>query len=74
MCWLEASAENELSELDECTAAERLRQFRAAQADFVQPSFETISAFGANAAIIHYKPEPHSAARIDKVSQAFSHC
>lgn len=29
-------------------------------------SFETIAGFGANGAIIHYKPEPATAARIDK--------
>lgn len=41
---------------DEISAAKRLEEFRAEQEDFRSPSFETISAFGSNGAIIHYKP------------------
>ncbi len=36
------------------------------QAHFVGLSFETISGFGPNGAIIHYKPDPSSAAKIDR--------
>jgi Xaa-Pro aminopeptidase len=50
--------------VDEVQAAERLEAFRKMEAGYVGPSFETISAFGANGAIIHYKPEPDTCARL----------
>ena len=48
--------------LTEHSLCEVLEGFRAAQADHVGPSFPTIAGFGANGAIIHYRPEPGSAA------------
>ncbi|KAK3829269.1 MAG: Creatinase/aminopeptidase [Benniella sp.] len=51
--------------LDEADGAERLQRFRAEQSGFVGPSFDTISSTGPNGAIIHYKPEKPTAARID---------
>lgn len=61
--WLEheLAAKNVISE---CDAAERLEAFRAEQADFVGLSFDTISSAGPNAAIIHYKPEESTCARV----------
>jgi Xaa-Pro aminopeptidase len=41
-----------------------LEAFRAAQADYVGPSFPTIAGAGANGAVIHYRPEPASAAAV----------
>jgi len=41
-------------ELSETEAAEKLEEFRKAQEGYLGPSFDTISAFGANAAMCHY--------------------
>ena len=53
--------------VDECFAADKLEGLRADECicdsasasapTFVSPSFDTISAFGGNGAIVHYKPE-----------------
>lgn len=43
--------------IDEVSAADKLEQFRRMQPDCMGLSFDTISAVGSNAAIIHYKPE-----------------
>ncbi|XP_073270444.1 aminopeptidase P2 [Primulina huaijiensis] len=62
--WLE----NEISNgaiLTEVDAVEKLLEFRSRQDGFVDTSFDTISASGANGAIIHYKPEPNSCSTID---------
>ncbi len=48
--WLENQKNN-----DELTASEQLLEFRKLDKDFIYPSFDTISSFGANGAIIHYK-------------------
>ncbi|CAM9226800.1 unnamed protein product [Choristocarpus tenellus] len=40
--------------ITECTAAEKLEEFRKTQAGYVCPSFETISGYGPNGSIIHY--------------------
>ena len=49
-------------EIDENWAAIRLEEFRKESPDYVFPSFNTISGFGANGAIVHYdhtkNPEP----------------
>ena len=49
-----------------CCAQFTCMHFFSEQAHFVGLSFETISGFGSNGAIIHYKPDPSSAAKIDK--------
>src|SRR5208282_5651245 len=53
------------AKLDEVTAADRLEELRAKQKNFVGLSFDTISSTGANAAVIHYKPERGNCAVID---------
>ena len=53
---------------DELTAADRLTKFRAEQEHYVMPSFETISAFGSNGAVIHYKPSEKTKKQITKDS------
>ncbi|KRY90760.1 Xaa-Pro aminopeptidase 1, partial [Trichinella pseudospiralis] len=46
-----------ITELD---ASAKFEQFRSMQQDYKGPSFKTISAFGANASIIHYSPSEQS--------------
>lgn len=41
-------------ELSETEAADKLEEFRKAQEGYLGPSFDTISAYGANAAMCHY--------------------
>ncbi|KAA8545116.1 hypothetical protein F0562_019995 [Nyssa sinensis] len=57
--WLEEAIQKDVV-LTEVEVADKLFEFRSKQAGFVDTSFDTISASGANGAIIHYKPEPDS--------------
>lgn len=41
-------------QLTELSLEHKMEEFRQAQEGFIQPSFHTISAFGANAAMMHY--------------------
>jgi Xaa-Pro aminopeptidase len=54
-----------IQELDEVTAADKLEALRSKQKNFVGLSFDTISSTGANAAVIHYKPERGNCSVID---------
>lgn len=45
---------------------EKLLELRAEQPNSLGPSFDTIAAYGANAAMMHYKPEPETAAVLKK--------
>ncbi|KAH6661263.1 peptidase M24, structural domain-containing protein [Truncatella angustata] len=63
--WLEDQLINKKATLDEVQAADQLEAFRAKKNHFVGLSFETISSTGANAAVIHYKPEPGACPAID---------
>lgn len=62
--WLEGKL-LEGAELDEAQAADKLEELRTLGDNFKGLSFDTISSTGPNAAIIHYKPEPGSCAKID---------
>ncbi|XP_042885585.1 uncharacterized protein LOC122261838 isoform X2 [Penaeus japonicus] len=46
---------------DEIEAATKLEELRREQDHFVDMSFKTISAFGSNGAVIHYRPQPKTA-------------
>ena len=46
---------NDIVRWDELKVADRLEEYRANQTLFKGTSFATISAYGANGAIIHYK-------------------
>ncbi|KAK2976059.1 hypothetical protein RJ640_024787 [Escallonia rubra] len=62
--WLEeVIRKNEV--LTEVEVSDKLLEFRSKQAGFIDTSFDTISASGANGAIIHYKPEPDSCSTVD---------
>lgn len=60
MYWLKNSVGKE--EITEISAAEKLEALRAGEEHFIEPSFETICAYGANGAIIHYSAKPESCA------------
>ena len=47
-------------EITEITAADHLEQLRRAIPEFLDLSFPTISAYGPNAAMMHYEPTPES--------------
>jgi Xaa-Pro aminopeptidase len=48
----------------ESEAAQKLHEFRQARQGFVEPSFHTISAFGKNAAMCHYRADPQDDSEI----------
>ncbi len=54
MHWLKTNVGK--TAITEITAAEKLEEFRKEQPGYNQPSFETISAYGSNGAIVHYSP------------------
>lgn len=53
--WLETGVKS--GNIDEVFAAKKLLAFRDQQDNFLEPSFQTISAYGPNAAMPHYDPE-----------------
>ncbi len=53
-------------ELTETGAAEKLFEYRKEIKEFKDLSFETISAYGKNGAIIHYEPSEDNPVRIEK--------
>ena len=69
--WLKDAVNKE--EIDEYSVSEKLEQLRREQLDFLMPSFQSISAYGTNAASMHYAPtkdkkailEPHGFYLID---------
>ncbi|KAF6223556.1 hypothetical protein HO133_000399 [Letharia lupina] len=63
--WLEEELVGKGTELDEVQAADKLESIRATKRNFAGLSFDTISSTGANAAVIHYKPEPGNCSVID---------
>jgi Xaa-Pro aminopeptidase len=62
LAWL--SQEGPKGQLNEITAAAKLEQFRAESNTFRGPSFATIAGAGGNGAIVHYRAQPETAARI----------
>lgn len=66
LCWLENEVVNVGNEPNECEAADKLDGLRSEQDLFVSLSFPTISSSGSNGAIIHYRPERPTCAKITK--------
>lgn len=58
LSWLDRTIGKE--EINEISATEKLEGFRREQDLFVEPSFGTISAYGANAAMAHYSATPEA--------------
>lgn len=63
--WLEEELLVNGRKLDEVQAADKLESIRSKGKHFIGLSFDTISSTGANAAVIHYKPEPGLCSTID---------
>ena len=66
LCWIEDEVASKGREPTECEAADVLDALRAKQELYVSPSFPTISSSGANAAIVHYRPEVNTCAKVTK--------
>ena len=47
-------------EMTEISVSDKLDEFRKEMGNFIRPSFEPISSYGAHAAIVHYAPTPES--------------
>lgn len=47
-------------EMTELSVSNKLDELRAEQGNFIRPSFEPISSYGAHAAIVHYAPTPET--------------
>ncbi len=52
--------------MTELSAEKTIENFRKEQEGFIQPSFHSISAFGANAAMMHYSPSETNNAKIEE--------
>lgn len=63
--WLEDQLTNKKASVDEVAAADKLERYRSQKDLFVGLSFPTISSTGANAAVIHYKPERGNCSIVD---------
>ncbi len=60
----ESTKESRKCNLNECDAADKLDSLRRAIPGFIDLSFPTISAYGANAAMMHYEAKPGACAEI----------
>lgn len=63
MIWLEKDLQTHSH--NEVSIADKLEEFRSRQENFRGLSFNAISGFGANGAIVHYSPQRATAARIE---------
>ena len=63
MYWLKQNAGK--IPMDEISVDEKLLELRAQQEHFISPSFDTICAYRANAAMMHYRATPESHAVIE---------
>ncbi|UTC65476.1 aminopeptidase P family protein [Treponema sp. OMZ 788] len=63
--WVEENAGKGITEWD---VSEKLLKFRAEGKDFFEESFETISGYGPNAAIIHYAPSSSNSSKLEAKS------
>lgn len=66
LAWIDREAPG--GAVDELTAAERLRAFRAEDALYRDLSFDTISGAGPNGAIVHYRSTPETNRRLERGS------
>ncbi|XP_068699462.1 xaa-Pro aminopeptidase 1-like isoform X1 [Montipora foliosa] len=64
--WIEHEISQKSTQLTELIVETQLLHFRTQQENFMSPSFATISGFGPNSAIIHYKANKFTDATINK--------
>lgn len=62
MYWLKQNIKSQ--EITEISAVEKLESFRKEQKDYLEPSFNTISAYEANAAMMHYSASKDSNSKL----------
>lgn len=63
--WLEEQMERG-NLVTECTVCDKLKEFRAKQPGNMGESFGTIAAYNANAAMMHYHPEPDACSTLEQ--------
>lgn len=63
MFWLKNNVSKK--EITEISATQKLEEFRKEQELYIEPSFDTIAAYEANAAMMHYKATPMSDKRLE---------
>lgn len=63
MYWLKTSVGK--APMTEQSAADELERLRRKNSSYIEPSFQTISGYGANGAIVHYSADPDNCAVID---------
>lgn len=62
--WLKNEVPKGRDDLTEMSAVVKLEEFKSKQEFYMGHSFDTIAGFGANGAIIHYRPEPSTNKKI----------
>ncbi|XP_073246241.1 xaa-Pro aminopeptidase 1-like [Porites lutea] len=63
--WTEQEILKNSTQLTELVAETKLLYFKSRQDNFISPSFATIAGFGSNSAIIHYKANRYTNAKIN---------
>lgn len=63
MMWLKTNIGK--IDIDEISASDKLLSYRKEIDDFIDESFASISAYGANAAMMHYKAQPESCSKLE---------
>jgi Xaa-Pro aminopeptidase len=63
--YLEEELRNPNHTIDEYTGARKVEEYRKEGEIFKGPSFDTISSIGPNGAVIHYKPKPETALKLN---------
>lgn len=63
ICWLKKNIGK--IPMDEMSVADKLEEFRKEQEGYLEPSFDTISAYGPNAAMCHYSATEESKAVLE---------
>ena len=69
--WLEKEVQTKPRSLNEYDVAVEIEKFRGKMAGHQGPSFASVSGYGPNGAIIHYKPEKETALPLDTDSSSF---
>ncbi|OON97655.1 MAG: peptidase M24 [Candidatus Epulonipiscioides saccharophilum] len=65
MYWLKESVKNPSLTITELDAQQKLYELRSQQDGFIEESFSTISAYGPNAALMHYSTNPFNPAPLE---------